>query len=181
MKKAFKIDPFFEKFKFEKLVYNQAANMLVINLRPHSSMLGIGQIYYRSAHYKTYKKIKCALSPNYSCESVISSVKSSKIYFNILKHRKLDKTSVGGNWLEIRSYDLTSGKSRTVLDESALSNALKVKRTWVTELVGIAPNDKSLYCVVGIENNQDIVYHLYNIVLKPLTAKRLTLLKNIHC
>ena len=170
-----------KKNSFEKLIINRASRIIVVLLRPHSSKLNIGRIFYRNFNDASYKKIKCSVNPSYSFESPITSLQSSEIYFNVQHHKLTDSGNVGGNWTELKSYDLKTGKARTILDECSLNEILGTKRTWIANLIGLTNDDKNLHCVMGIEplkKEEKIGYYLSEITLSPLKVKTLTLLKN---
>jgi hypothetical protein len=173
------LKPTFRKYTFEKLILNQAINAIVVLLRPHSSKLKIGRLQWRRINDKTYKEIKCQINSSHSFESLITSSKSPEIYFNIQKHRLIDNVTIGGDWVETKSYNLKTEKTRMVLDEKTLNKILGAKRTWITNLINLTHDDKGLHCVIGIENKEGIGYYLCEIIFKPINVKRLTLLKNI--
>ncbi|MDD5194196.1 MAG: hypothetical protein PHQ96_00795 [Candidatus Omnitrophica bacterium] len=167
--------------KVEKLLYNRTAKTLVTQVRLESSRLYISRIYSRHIKEKQYRMIGYSFRPDCSYESVITSTKSPKIYFNVQKRIQKDATTVAENWLELRSFNLTTKDSETIINESDFMLSKNEKRAWVYGLLGVADGDKGLICSIAFERKGSgkgyIDYYLCELILKTRKIKKLTLLK----
>lgn len=170
------------KYTFEKLLYNQVTKMIIAQIKLHLSKFYISRIYYRHIREDRYHKIGCNEKENYSYDSMITSICSPKIYFNVIG-QKISKGDISGNWIEMRSYDLITKRTRPIFTASNFVLKEKEKRAWITNLVGVTPKEDSIFCIAGFESRVDnmgyVDYYLCKLIVKPLRLERLTLLRGV--
>ena len=180
MKKYIKLPT---NYRVEKLVYNQVAKTLCVQVGLTFSKLYTSRIYSRHIREEQYHEIEYPFKSNYSYVSLITSIKSSKIYFNVWEHIKRDETTVAANWVELVSFDLITKKSEKILDVNSFIFKNNEKRIWIHDLFGLTSDENGIFCCVvfeyHMENRGYIDYYLCQLTIKNQKIKKLALLKDI--
>lgn len=167
-------------YTFEALMYNQVTDIIVAQIRQYYSKFVVSRLYYRHIKENRYHRIGNFEKPNYSCESTITSIKSSRIYFNVFK----TKISGGGNWIALRTCDLVTKKIQKIFVPKDFILKKNEKRAWILNLIGVSVVGDSIFCTVGFERitgktSATVDYYLCRLNTINRSLERLSLLQGV--
>jgi hypothetical protein len=114
-----------------KLLYNSAAEMLILELRASSRFLLPTRLFIRHMDVEAYEQIGDP-SEDVSYESPVTCDGHPLLVFNSMK---LDKARTGGNWDGAYSFNLKSKELARCISLEGLRLSEPHGRLWITELV----------------------------------------------
>jgi hypothetical protein len=131
-----------------KLLFNSAAQMLVIELRRNGAMhLLPTRLFFRHKDTEVYEQIGTP-SEEISYESPVTCSSLPIVIFNSLKW---DKSRRGGNWDGIYRFHLDTRELEVCVSRKDLKLAQPHGRMWVVELISLSEDASTLVVNIGVE------------------------------
>ena len=129
-----------------KLLYNSAAEMLILELRASSRFLLPTRLFIRHIDVEAYEQIGDP-SEDVSYETPVTGDGHPLLVFNSMK---LDKARTGGNWGGAYSFNLKSKELARCISLEGLRRSEPHGRLWITELVSLSEDARTVYVNIGV-------------------------------
>jgi Clp amino terminal domain, pathogenicity island component len=128
-----------------RLLYNGAAETLVLELRAASPFLLPSRLFARHKDKEAYEQIGSP-AEDVSYESLVTCQSLPIVVFNSLKWRKS-----GGDWDGAYSFDLNTKELEVCVSREKLRLSGPHGRLWISELVSLSEDARTLYVKIGVE------------------------------
>jgi hypothetical protein len=128
-----------------RLLYNSAAETLILELRSMSRSLLPTRLFTRHKDKKAYEQIGSP-AENVSYESPVTCESLPVVVFNSLKGMK-----AGGEWEGVHSYNLNTKTLEVCVSPQKLRFSEAHERLWIPELVSLSEDARTLYVNIGVE------------------------------
>jgi hypothetical protein len=162
-----------------KLLYNSAAETLILELRRPGTMLLPTRLFVRHKDAEAYEQIGDP-AEGISYESPVTCEKHSTVLFNSLKWDKLGRR---GDWDGVYSFNLDTKELALCISPEKLRFSEAHGRLWIVELVSLSEDARTVYLKIGIEkvvSGGGIVhYHLAKVDLGDQEVRLLSRLVDI--
>ena len=164
-----------------KLLFNSAAQMLIVELRRASAMhLLPTRLFFRHKDAEVYQQIGTP-GEEISYESPVTCNSLPIVIFNALKW---DKSSHGGDWDGVYSFNLNTKELAIRVSREKLRFSEPHGRMWISGLISMSEDARTLYVNVGIEKEVTggavVNYFLATIDLQDQQLELLSPLKDIR-
>ena len=165
------------KGSFRSLLYNEPSQCLVAAFRHRFDAIQWSEdLYYRHRSSAEYLQIPGS-NDQIHYNDVVSSANEPTIFFNVTRWNE-----IGGDWVSISSFNLTTSELRTELTEANLRDS-ESERVWVSSLISASDDASRVFCTVGFEkriasDTSMVHYWLCEIRLTDFALTRLSLLPN---
>lgn len=158
--------------------FNNASKKIIVYCnRTLNEKYAIKSFYFRDISDTYYKKLITGAEFE-TYEDPVTDPKYPFLFFNVLQHQP---DHAGISWKSVSRVDLFSTEVSVLVQESSLVLPAPYSRGWVSNLLGISDDCKTLYCKLGLEHPEDVVieYWLSEIEVETCRIELLTQLKGI--
>ena len=140
-----------------RLLYNSAAETLILELRASSRFLLPTRLFVRHKDAEAYEQIGSP-SEDVSYESPVTCERLPLVAFNSLRRGK-----VGANWDGVYSYNLNSKELELCISPQNLRFSEPHGRLWIPELLSLSEDARTLYVNIGVETvvSDGGIFHYY--------------------
>ena len=165
-----------------KLLFNSVAQTLILELRRRATSIHLlpSRLFFRHKNAETYEQIGNP-SEEISYESPVTCSSLPIVIFNSLRW---DKGPRGGKWDGIYSFNLNTKELAISVSGEKLRFSEPHRRMWISELISISEDARTLYVNVGIEKEVTggaaVDYFLATIGLPDQQLELLSPLKDIR-
>jgi hypothetical protein len=128
-----------------KLLYNSAAEMLILELRASSAFVLPTRLFTRHKGKEAYEQIGSP-ADDVSYESPVTCESFPVVVFNSLKRGK-----TGGDWEGVCSFNLNTRELEICVSPERLRLSEAHGRLWIPELVSLSEDARTLYVRIGVE------------------------------
>jgi hypothetical protein len=157
-----------------RLLYNLAAETLILELSAVSRFLLPTRLFVRHKNKEAYEQIGSP-AEDVSYESPVTCDGLPLVMFNSFKRGK-----VGADWDGVYCYDLNSKELKACISPQDLRLSEDHLRLWIPELVSLSKDARTLYVRIGVEKivgRDGIVY--YHLARVDMEDRRVTLLSRL--
>jgi len=163
---------------FHRLLYNNAAEMLILELRANSPVLLPTRLFTRHKGNEGYEQIGSP-AEDVSYESPVTCESSPVVVFNSLKRGK-----TGSDWEGVYSFDLNTRELVVCVSPEKLQLSEAHGRLWIPEILSLSEDAQTLYVNVGVERivsgGSIVQYYLAKVDLSDQQATLLSRLQDIR-
>lgn len=128
-----------------RLLYNIAAETLVLELRASSRFLLPTRLFTRHIRKEAYEQVGSP-AEDVSYESPVTCESFPVVVFNSLKRGK-----TGGDWEGVYSFNLNTRELAVCVSPEKLRLSEAHGRLWIPELVSLAEDARTLHVNIGVE------------------------------
>jgi hypothetical protein len=128
-----------------RLLYNSATETLILELRTSSAFHLLTRLFSRHKDKEAYEQIGSP-DENVSYESPVTCDSLPVVMFNSTKWAKK-----GGNWDAVYSFNLHTKELEVCVSPQNLRLSEAHGRLWITELVSLSEDARTLYINIGVE------------------------------
>jgi len=128
-----------------RLLYNRAAEALILELRASSAFRLPTRLFSRHQDKEAYDQIGSP-AEDVSYESPVTCDSLPVVMFNSTKWAK-----TGGNWDGVYSFNLNTKELEVCVSPQNLRLSDAHGRLWITELVSLSEDARTLYINIGVE------------------------------
>jgi len=139
-----------------KLLYSNAAEMLILELRASSAFVLPTRLFTRHKSSEAYEQIGTP-AEDVSYESPVTCESLPVVVFNSLKRGK-----TGGDWEGVYAFNLNTRELVVCVSREQLQLSEAHGRLWILELVSLSEDARTLYGKIGVEkivSSATIVYY----------------------
>jgi hypothetical protein len=157
-----------------KLLYNNAAEMLILELRSSSVFVLPTRLFTRHIGKEAYEQVGSP-SEDVSYESPVTCESFPVVVFNSLKRGK-----TGGDWEGVYSFNLNTRELAVCVSPEKLRLSEAHGRLWIPQLVSLSEDARTLHVNIGVEkivSGGGIVH--YYLAKVDLTDQQVTLLSRL--
>ena len=155
-----------------KLLYNNAAQMLILELR--ASFVLPTRLFTRHIGKEAYEQVGSP-AEDVSYESPVTCESFPVVVFNSLNRGK-----TGGDWEGVYSFNLNTRELEVCVSPEKVRLSEAHGRLWIPELVSLSENARTLYVNIGVEKivsgGSIVHYHLAKV---DLPDQQVTLLSRL--
>jgi ClpA/ClpB-like protein len=126
-----------------RLLYNRATETLILELRASSAFHLPTRLFSRHKDKEAYEQIGSP-AEDVSYESPVTCDSLPVVMFNSTKWAK-----TGGNWDGVYSYNLNTKELEVCVSPQNLQLPVAHSRPWITELVSLSEDARTLYINIG--------------------------------
>ena len=157
-----------------KLLYNNAAEMLILELCASSAFLLPTRLFIRHTSEEAYEQIGSP-AEDVSYESPVTCERFPVVLFNSLKRGKR-----GGDWEGVYSFNLNTKELEVCVSPEKLRLSEAHGRLWIPELVSVSEDTRTLYVNIGVEKivSSGGIVHYY-LAKVDLADQQVTLLSRL--
>jgi hypothetical protein len=158
-----------------KLLYNNAAEMLILELRASSAFLLPTRLFTRRKGNEAYEQIGNP-AEDVSYESPVTCAGLPIVVFNSLK-----RTKTGGDWEGVYSFNLNTRELVVCVSREKLQLSEAHGRLWIPELISLSEDARTLYVNIGVEkivSGSGIVH--YYLAKVDLSDQQVTLMSRLQ-
>jgi len=134
-----------EGYTSHRLLYNKAAETLILELRGRSMFLLPSRLFVRHKDKEAYEQVGTPTEA-VSYESPVTCESCSLVMFNSLTVRK-----TGGDWEAVYSFNLNTKELEVCISPEKLRLSEPHGRLWIRELISLSEDAKTLYVNIGVE------------------------------
>jgi hypothetical protein len=141
-----------------KLLYNTAAETLILELRATSRFLLPTRLFVRHKDTEAYEQIGSP-AEEVSYESPVTCDRHSLVMFNSCKR---NKSRTGADWNGVYSFNLNTRELALCISREKLRFSEPHGRLWIVELVSLSEDARTVYVKIGIEkvvSGGGVVHH----------------------
>jgi Clp amino terminal domain, pathogenicity island component len=128
-----------------RLLYNRAAETLILELRASSAFHLPTRLFSRHKDKEAYEQIGSP-AEEVSYESPVTCDSLPVVMFNSTKWAE-----TGGNWDGVYSFNLNTKELKVSVSPQNLRLSEAHGRLWITELVSLSEDARTLYINIGVE------------------------------
>jgi hypothetical protein len=162
----------------QRLLYNNAAETLILELRATSRFLLPTRIFSRHKEKESYEQIGSP-AEEVSYESPVTCESLPLVMFNSLKRGKM-----GEDWEGVYSYNLNSKELKLCISPQYLRFSEAHGRLWIPELVSLSEDAQTVCVKIGVEKVVSgggiIHYYVANVDLRDQQVSLLSRLLDTH-
>jgi ClpA/ClpB-like protein len=128
-----------------KLLYNNAAETLILELRAISVFVLPTRLFTRHKDKEAYEQIGSP-AEDVAYESPVTCQSLPVVMFNSFKRSK-----TGGDWEGVYSFNLNTKELGICISPEKLRSSEDHLRLWIPELVSVSEDAQALYVNIGVE------------------------------
>jgi len=128
-----------------RLLYNNAAETLILELRASSRFLLPTRVFVRHKDKEAYEQVGSP-AEEVSCESPVTCESLPIVMFNSLKRSK-----TGADWEGVYSYNLNSKELKLCISPQHLRFSEAHGRLWISELVSLSEDAQTVCVNIAVE------------------------------
>lgn len=157
-----------------RLLYNKAAETLILELSAVSRFLLPTRLFVRHKDKERYEQIGSP-ADDVSYESAVTCDSLPLVMFNSFKRGK-----VGADWDGVHCYDLNSKELKVCVTPQSLRLSEEHLRMWIPELMSLSEDARTLYVRIGVEKivGRDGIVH-YHLAKVDIEEQHVTLLSRL--
>jgi hypothetical protein len=157
-----------------KLLYNNAAEMLILELRASSVFVLPTRLFTRHIGKEAYEQVGSP-AEDVSYESPVTCAGYPVVMFNSLKRRKTDR-----DWEAVYSFNLHTRELAACVSPEKLRLSEAHGRLWIPELLSLSEDARTLHVRIGVEKivSGGSIFH-YHLAKVDLPDQEVTLLSRL--
>jgi hypothetical protein len=162
----------------QRLLYNIAAETLVLELRASSRLLLPTRLFVRHRDTEAYEQIGSP-AEDVSYESPVTCESHPVVVFNSLRGGKL-----GADWDGVYSFNLNAKELKLCISPQTLQLSGAHGRLWISEVISLSEDAQTICVNIGVEKTVSgggiVHYYLANVDLRDQQVSLLSRLLDIR-